>query len=56
MKSIRKLVHVHSGNFDSVGEFSDCRMIREACNHSQIKLFWWFTRIIQSDTTLISRN
>ncbi|KAJ0670622.1 hypothetical protein HanOQP8_Chr13g0476621 [Helianthus annuus] len=21
----------------------DCRMIREACNHSQIKLFRWFT-------------
>ncbi|KAJ0945220.1 hypothetical protein HanPSC8_Chr03g0125711 [Helianthus annuus] len=31
------------------------RTIREACNHSQIKLFRWFTRIIQSDTTLISR-
>ncbi|MFS7924228.1 hypothetical protein Hanom_Chr03g00270131 [Helianthus anomalus] len=29
------------------------RAIREACNHSQIKLFRWFTRIIQSDTTLI---
>ncbi|KAJ0714189.1 putative dipeptidyl-peptidase II [Helianthus annuus] len=32
------------------------RTIREACNHSQIKLFRWFTRIIQSDTTLILRN
>ncbi|KAJ0844461.1 hypothetical protein HanRHA438_Chr15g0702751 [Helianthus annuus] len=40
-------------NLIFVGEFSDYWMIREAWSHSQIKLFRWFTRIIQSDTTLI---